>query len=578
MWEAWRPRGGHRWLVCAAAWLAHGARAAVEQIHINMGRDATEMVVSWAKWDASASYVRVARSTDALAAAPRVYSAEHARYSIDDTCNGYMNVTYTSPFLHHATLTGLEPGSEYVYQVDDDGAPAYAFAAAPAAAPAYPLSVAVLGDMGQTKFSNMTCSEMVAHAPRPGLAMFVGDLSYADCDAPRWDRWARLTERCFAVLPTMVLPGNHEIELERRTGEAFRGYRARYRMPQAFAERTAPGTIDWSDYDANLTYDGGASYYGFASGPVHFVVLNTYADAARGALQRAWLEHELSCVYDRRKTPWLLAFMHAPWYNTNEKHQPGAELATARHKAALEGLLARAGVAAVFAGHVHAYERSTPVCFERVQPDGAAPTYVTVGDGGNRERLYDVWPYHRDAAWSAFRNGTRYGFGTLTVANATHARWEWLPNHRGGDPGDEKWIVNVRPERAAAACPDETGEEASAPPNCNAPFDPDSRSTFVGGDDGGGWALGGGEMPIAIGLIALLVCCFALRAGNDARPYVRKHVELGPRSSSSSDAEAEPASAGSAGPADSCGSVRSATDGADGSADRNELPENVAFV
>ena len=105
-----------------------------------------------------------------------------------------------------------------------------------------------------------------------------------------------------------------------------------------------------------------------------------------------------------------------------------------------------------------------------------------------------------------------------------------------------------------------------------------ANSTFVGGDDGGGGALGGGEMPIAIGLIALLVCCFALRAGNDARPYVRKHVELGPRSSSSSDAEAEPASAGSAGPADSCGSVRSATDGADGSADRNELPENVAFV
>lgn len=105
-----------------------------------------------------------------------------------------------------------------------------------------------------------------------------------------------------------------------------------------------------------------------------------------------------------------------------------------------------------------------------------------------------------------------------------------------------------------------------------------ANSTFVGGDDGGGGALGGGEMPIAIGLIALLVCCFALRAGNDARPYVRKHVELGPRSSSSSDAEAEPASTGSAGPADSCGSVRSATDGADGGADRNELPENVAFV
>ena len=98
------------------AWLACAAHAAVEQIHINLGRNATELVVSWAKWDASASFVRVARSPDALATAPPLYSTEHARYDIDDLCNGYVNITYTSPFLHHARLTGLEPdGAEYVY-------------------------------------------------------------------------------------------------------------------------------------------------------------------------------------------------------------------------------------------------------------------------------------------------------------------------------------------------------------------------------------------------------------------------------------------------------------------------------
>ena len=357
------------------------------------------------------------------------------------------------------------------------------------------------------------------HAPRPGLAMFVGDLSYADCDAPRWDRWGAAHRALLRRAPDDGAARQPRDRVERRTGEGVPRVRARYRMPQAFAERTAPGTIDWSDYDANLTYDGGASYYGFASGPVHFVVLNTYADAgarrAPARVARARAELRLRPAQD---VPWLLAFMHARRGTTRTRSTSRApSCATARHKAAPRGCRARRAAAAAFAGHVHAYERSTPVCFERVQPDGAAPTYVTVGDGGNRERLYDVCGRTTaTAAWSAFRNGTRYGFGTLTVANATHARWEWLPNHRGGDPGDEKWIVNVRPERAAAACPDETGEEASAPPNCNAPFRPRQPFDVRGRRRRRRLALGGGEMPIAIGLIALLVCCFALRAGNDA--------------------------------------------------------------
>ena len=79
------------------------------------------------------------------------------------------------------------------------------------AAAAYPTSLVVLGDMGQTAFSNATCDEIAAHRPASELAVFVGDLSYADGDGARWDAWGRLVERCFAELPTMVMPGNHEV-------------------------------------------------------------------------------------------------------------------------------------------------------------------------------------------------------------------------------------------------------------------------------------------------------------------------------------------------------------------------------
>ena len=100
------------------------------------------------------------------------------------------------------------------------------------------------------------------------------------------------------------------------------------------------------------------------------------------------------------------------------------------------------GVSVVFAGHVHAYERSRPVCLDRVLEEGEAPTYVTIGDGGNREQLYDVWSPREERPWSAFRNGTRFGFGTLTFVNDSVANWDWLPN-LVGEVRDSVLIHNV---------------------------------------------------------------------------------------------------------------------------------------
>ncbi|CAN0509729.1 unnamed protein product [Ectocarpus sp. 8 AP-2014] len=33
--------------------------------------------------------------------------------------------------------------------------------------------------------------------------------------------------------------------------------------------------------------------------------------------------------------------------------------------------------------------------------------------------------YYRLPDWSAFRNGSAFGFGTLSVMNSTMALWEW---------------------------------------------------------------------------------------------------------------------------------------------------------
>jgi 2',3'-cyclic-nucleotide 2'-phosphodiesterase (5'-nucleotidase family) len=56
---------------------------------------------------------------------------------------------------------------------------------------------------------------------------------------------------------------------------------------------------------------------------------------------------------DRTKTPWLIAILHAPWYNSNSAHQGEGDAMMA----AMESTLYAAKVDIMFAGHVHAYER-----------------------------------------------------------------------------------------------------------------------------------------------------------------------------------------------------------------------------
>lgn len=69
--------------------------------------------------------------------------------------------------------------------------------------------------------------------------------------------------------------------------------------------------------------------------------------------QWRWLRNELKRV-DREKTPWLIVLMHAPMYNSNEAHYMEGESV----RAAFESWFVKYKVDIVFAGHVHAYERS----------------------------------------------------------------------------------------------------------------------------------------------------------------------------------------------------------------------------
>ena len=58
------------------------------------------------------------------------------------------------------------------------------------------------GDLGQTKDSVKT----VEHAmdSHPDMVLHAGDLSYANCDMPKWDSYAKMVEPLASRVPWMV--------------------------------------------------------------------------------------------------------------------------------------------------------------------------------------------------------------------------------------------------------------------------------------------------------------------------------------------------------------------------------------
>lgn len=77
-----------------------------------------------------------------------------------------------------------------------------------------------------------------------------------------------------------------------------------------------------------------------------------------------WLSEELKRV-DREKTPWLIVLMHVPIYNSNEAHFMEGE----SMRAVFEEWFVEHKVDVIFAGHVHAYERSVLAYYQKLPTD-----------------------------------------------------------------------------------------------------------------------------------------------------------------------------------------------------------------
>ncbi|CAM0913180.1 unnamed protein product [Alopecurus aequalis] len=377
-----------------------------QQVHVStVGSD--KMRVTWITADDAPAIVE--------------YGTTSGKYQFSETGTttsySYLFGFYRSGKIHDAVVGPLKPSTRYYYRCSSDPSREFSFRTPPSS---LPFNFVIIGDLGQTGWTKTTLQHIAASDY--DMLLLPGDLSYADSSQPLWDSYGRLVEPLASARPWMVTEGNHEIEkipiIEPRS---FKAYNARWRMP----------------YDAGASPSGSNLYYSFdvAGGAVHVIMLGSYTDFKAGTAQYKWLQGDLARI-DRGTASFVLALVHAPWYNSNEAHHgEGDDM-----RDAMEALLYGARVDAVFAGHVHAYERFTRVYASKEDPCG--PVYVTIGDGGNREGLAEKY-IDPQPKTSVFREAS-FGHGRLQVANATHALWTW---HRNDDDEpvvtDQVWITSL---------------------------------------------------------------------------------------------------------------------------------------
>lgn len=390
----------------------HGVESEAQQVHVSLvGRD--HMRVTWITDD------KHAPSTVEYGKQPGTYNAMATG---DHT--SYRYFFYSSGKIHHVKIGPLEPGTTYYYRCGGSG-PELSFKTPPAT---LPLEFVVIGDLGQTGWTNSTLAHV--NSRDYDVLLLPGDLSYADTNQPLWDSFGRLVEKYASQRPWMVTEGNHETEIfPIIQPHGFKAYNARWLMP-----------YEESNSSSNL-------YYSFNVVGTHVIMLGSYTDFDEHSQQYKWLEADLGSI-DRKKTPWVIVLLHAPWYNTNNAHQGEGE----SMRKAMEELLYKARVDVVFAGHVHAYERFARIYDNKVDPCG--PVYITIGDGGNREGL--ALTFKNPASPLSLYREASFGHGRLRIMDETRAHWSW---HRNNDSNsfsaDEVWLDSISTSTACWAIDDE---------------------------------------------------------------------------------------------------------------------------
>lgn len=405
-----------------------GVCSHISQIHIAQGKTSESMIISWVTKSVRGSTVWYGLNETSL---NMIKYGNETSYKFDYPKEG----VYESGTIHHVELTNLKPSTQYFYICGDIESDTHSdifnFTTTSYVGSFLPITFGVVGDLGQTSDSEKTLIHL-SNNKKIQLILHPGDLSYADCNQKLWDSYGELIQPLASRIPWMVSPGNHELEIT-NDNKFYLSFESRYRMPQVKVAEYGPITIPPKYHDDDLQlpyccssifqsiYNFGNSFYSFDTGTAHIIFLNPYSTTDSNSEQYKWLATDLESI-EREITPWVIVVMHCPWYSSNIDHYE--EQQTVLMRDSMEELFYKYRVNLALMGHVHAYERTHPIYNNKT--DNFGTVFITVGDGGNFEG--HAKKYYDQPIWSAFRNGTDYGFGTITILNQNKLQWKWYRN------------------------------------------------------------------------------------------------------------------------------------------------------
>eukprot|EP00041_Stephanoeca_diplocostata_P036636 m.1345107 g.1345107 ORF g.1345107 m.1345107 type:complete len:540 (+) comp24904_c0_seq8:227-1846(+) len=399
----------------------------VQQVHLAPDCDPTKMHVTFAT---VGSKVHASGAAFELSDG-RIFPARAYTYTVPSRWwepEGWIG------WLYSATFDNLTPGQVYTYvaKTSTNSSQRYSFRASPPAGSHGAVRFATWGDMGTVMPFGFAVFDKVAemHASDPfDFVLHQGDVSYAGVDVTEkplnissddefeyiWDLFGRQIEPVAATAPYVTGAGNHEAWYN------WTAFTHRYTMPAS-------------------TGSNGNFWFSFDYGPVHIVSASSEHDYSVDSPQIQWIRKDLEAASaNRANVPWIVFSCHRPFLSSDADeyaaHTPGAPLLTA-----FEPLLLQYGVDLTLTGHQHAYERVHPNKngTQIEYPDSAgvyhnpsAPVHLLVGAAGAMQEEHWVKP---SPAWSAVRIADAfpnllesYGFGTVSIANATHLSFTFTP-------------------------------------------------------------------------------------------------------------------------------------------------------
>ncbi|PTB62729.1 acid phosphatase [Trichoderma citrinoviride] len=319
-----------------------------------------------------------------------------------------------------------------------------------------------------------------------------------------WDLWQQWMNSVTLKAPYMVLPGNHDASCaefdgpgnvltaylnkgqpngtaakssltyyscppsQRYVSRNFTAFQNRFRMPGA--ETGGVGNF-WYSFDYGLAHfvsiDGETDYadspewpfardikgsqaHPFAnqtfvtdSGP--FGTVDGDYNDNKAYEQYKWLKKDLESV-DRCKTPWVIAMSHRPFYSSEvSSYQKSI-------RAAFEDLMLQNGVDLYISGHVHWYERLLPLGSNGTIDQasiinnntywtnpGVSMAHIINGAAGNVES-HSTLGTSPLQSFTTYLDQQNFGFGGLTVHNATALSWSYI-HGSDGTTGDKLTLL-----------------------------------------------------------------------------------------------------------------------------------------